>query len=76
MMQALENEGISFKEVIIDKTFPGDNAPTRKPGTALLESYLSDEYDLENSFVIGDRWTDVELAKNLDAKAIFINSDG
>lgn len=75
MMQALENEGISFKEVIIDKTFSEDNAPTRKPGTALLEQYFSDEYDLENSFVIGDRWTDVELAKNLDAKAIFINSD-
>ncbi len=75
MMQALENEGISFNEVIIDKTFPEDNAPTRKPGTTLLESYFSDEYDLENSFVIGDRWTDVELAKNLNAKAIFINSD-
>jgi len=75
MTQALENEGISFNEVIIDKTFPEDNAPTRKPGTTLLESYFSDEYDLENSFVIGDRWTDVELAKNLNAKAIFINSD-
>ena len=75
MMQALENEGISFNEVIIDKTFPEDNAPTRKPGTALLEQYFSDEYDLENSFVIGDRWTDVELAKNLNAKAIFINAD-
>ncbi|MGZ2369405.1 bifunctional histidinol-phosphatase/imidazoleglycerol-phosphate dehydratase HisB [Ancylomarina sp. YFZ004] len=75
MMQALENEGISFNEVVIDKTFPEDNAPTRKPGTALLEQYFSDEYDLENSFVIGDRWTDVELAKNLNTKAIFINSD-
>ncbi|MCZ4694548.1 bifunctional histidinol-phosphatase/imidazoleglycerol-phosphate dehydratase HisB [Ancylomarina euxinus] len=75
MMQALENEGISFNEIIIDKTFPEDNAPTRKPGTALLEQYLSDEYDLENSFVIGDRWTDVELAKNLNAKAIFINAE-
>lgn len=75
MMQALENEGISFNEVIIDKTFPEDNSPTRKPGTALLEQYFSGEYDLENSFVIGDRWTDVELAKNLNAKAIFINAD-
>jgi imidazoleglycerol-phosphate dehydratase/histidinol-phosphatase len=75
MMQALENEAISFNDVIIDKTFPKDNAPTRKPGTALLEQYFSDEYDLENSFVIGDRWTDVELAKNLNAKAIFINAD-
>jgi len=75
MMQALENEGISFNQIIIDKTFPEDNAPTRKPGTTLLEQYFSDEYDLENSFVIGDRWTDVELAKNLNAKAIFINAD-
>ena len=75
MMQALENEDISFKDVIIDKTFPKDNAPTRKPGTALLEQYFSDEYDLENSFVIGDRWTDVELAKNLNAKAIFIDAN-
>jgi len=75
MIQALENEGISFNDVIIDKTFPEDNAPTRKPGTALLEQYFSDEYDLENSFVIGDRWTDIELAKNLNTKAIFINAD-
>jgi len=75
MMQALENEGISFREVCIDRSFPEDNLPTRKPGTALLEQYFSDEYDLENSFVIGDRWTDVELAKNLNAKAIFINTD-
>tara|TARA_R110001583_G_scaffold43208_2_gene137446 strand:- start:3183 stop:4322 length:1140 start_codon:yes stop_codon:yes gene_type:complete len=75
MMQSLENEGITFSDVIIDRSFPEDNAPTRKPGTALLEQYFSDEYDLENSFVIGDRWTDVELAKNLNAKAIFINGD-
>jgi len=75
MMQALENEGITFREVCIDRSFPEDNLPTRKPGTALLEQYFSDEYDLENSFVIGDRWTDVELAKNLNAKAIFINTD-
>jgi len=75
MMQALENEGISFREVCIDRSFPEDNLPTRKPGTALLEQYFSDEYDLENSFVIGDRWTDVELAKNLNAKAIFISTD-
>ncbi|MRT94611.1 bifunctional histidinol-phosphatase/imidazoleglycerol-phosphate dehydratase HisB [Ancylomarina sp. 16SWW S1-10-2] len=75
MMQALENEGISFNDIIIDKTFPKDNAPTRKPGTALLEQYFSDEYDLENSFVIGDRWTDVELAKNLNSKAIFVDAN-
>ncbi|MDE5424128.1 bifunctional histidinol-phosphatase/imidazoleglycerol-phosphate dehydratase HisB [Ancylomarina sp. DW003] len=75
MVQALESEGITFNEICIDKSFPEDNAPTRKPRTGLLEKYFSDEYDLENSFVIGDRWTDVELAKNLDAKAIFINQD-
>lgn len=75
MIKALENEGITFSEVCIDKSFPKDNAPTRKPRTGLLEQYFSDAYDLKNSFVIGDRWTDVELAKNLDAKAIFINQD-
>lgn len=75
MVQALESEGITFNEICIDKSFPEDNAPTRKPRTGLLEKYFSDAYDLKNSFVIGDRWTDVELAKNLDAKAIFINQD-
>ena len=75
MVQALERECITFSEVCIDKSFPEDNAPTRKPRTGLLEQYFSDEYDLENSFVIGDRWTDVELAKNLKAKAIFISDD-
>ncbi len=75
MIQAFANEGITFNKIIIDKTFPEDNAPTRKPGTALLEHYFSEEYDLENSFVIGDRWTDVELARNLNAKAIFIQTD-
>ena len=72
MIKALENEGITFSKICIDKSFPEDNAPTRKPRTALLEQYFSDEYDLENSYVIGDRWTDVELAKNLKAKAILI----
>ncbi|WP_461642412.1 bifunctional histidinol-phosphatase/imidazoleglycerol-phosphate dehydratase HisB [Labilibaculum euxinus] len=76
MMQAFSSEGIEFADVCIDKTFPHENAPTRKPGTALLTKYFSEEYDLENSFVIGDRWTDVELAKNLNAKAIFISSSG
>jgi imidazoleglycerol-phosphate dehydratase/histidinol-phosphatase len=76
MMQAFLNEGIEFKDVVIDKTFPHEKAATRKPGTALLGKYFSEEYDLENSFVIGDRWTDVELAKNLNAKAIFISSSG
>jgi imidazoleglycerol-phosphate dehydratase/histidinol-phosphatase len=76
VMKAFENEGVVFKEVLIDKTFPHENAPTRKPATGLLTKYISStDYDLENSFVIGDRITDVELAKNLDAKAIFINKD-
>lgn len=75
ILKAFENEGVVFSEVLIDRTFPKDNAPTRKPGTGLLTSYFSDEYDLENSFVIGDRLTDVELAKNLGAKGIFINDN-
>ncbi|PVW13803.1 bifunctional histidinol-phosphatase/imidazoleglycerol-phosphate dehydratase HisB [Marixanthomonas spongiae] len=75
ILKAFENEGVVFNEVFIDRTFPHENAPTRKPGTALLQQYFSGEYDLKNSFVIGDRLTDVELAKNLGAKAIFINDD-
>lgn len=76
MMKAFENEGVEFAEVYIDKTWPNENAPTRKPGTALLTKYFSEEYDLENSFVIGDRWTDIELAKNLKCKGIFVSSSG
>ena len=75
MTTALANEGIDFAEVFIDKSLPEDNAPSRKPGTALLSQYFSEDYDLENSFVIGDRWTDVELAKNLNAKGILILAD-
>jgi imidazoleglycerol-phosphate dehydratase/histidinol-phosphatase len=76
MMKCMENEGIRFKNVYIDKTFPKDNAPTRKPGTGMLTEYLdNEEYDLENSFVIGDRITDVQLAKNLGCKAIWLNND-
>ena len=72
MMEQLENEGIQFSEVHIDKTFEHENKDTRKPGTALLQKYFSEDYDLENSFVIGDRKTDVQLAENLGAKSIFI----
>ena len=72
MLEAFENEGISFSEIIIDKTFPADNAPTRKPGTALLQAYIHGNYDLKNSFVIGDRHSDIQLAENLGAKGIFI----
>ncbi len=73
VLQTFESEGIIFKEQFIDRSFAKDNAPTRKPNTGLLTQYFSSEYDLENSFVIGDRLTDVELAKNLGAKGIFIN---
>lgn len=72
MMDILKSEGIEFAKVHIDKTFTKDNAPTRKPGTALLTEYFSDQYDLANSFVIGDRYTDIQLAKNLGAKGILI----
>lgn len=76
IIQAFENEGVKFKEIIIDKTFAHENAPTRKPGTALLTKYINNaEYDLKNSFVIGDRITDVKLAQNLGSKAIFIAND-
>ncbi len=74
-LQILSNEGINFDKIFIDKSFPEDNLPTRKPGTAMLTAYFSENYDLEGSFVIGDRYTDVELAKNLGCKAIFISDD-
>jgi len=74
-IQTLANEDILFDKVFIDISFPEDNLPTRKPGTALLTEYFTEEYDLENSFVIGDRYTDVELAKNMGCKAIYISED-
>ncbi|MCL9804300.1 bifunctional histidinol-phosphatase/imidazoleglycerol-phosphate dehydratase HisB [Flavobacterium amniphilum] len=73
IIKTFENEGVVFNEILIDKTLPSENALTRKPGTAMLTEYFSEAYDLENSFVIGDRLTDIELAKNLGAKAILIN---
>ena len=75
LVKTFEKEGIIFTEQIIDRTFARDNAPTRKPNTGLLSHYISSSYDLENSFVIGDRMTDIELSKNLGAKGIFINND-
>ena len=75
LVKTFEKEGIVFTEQIIDRTFARDNAPTRKPNTGLLSHYISSSYDLENSFVIGDRMTDIELAKNLGAKGIFINNE-
>ncbi|WP_179338803.1 bifunctional histidinol-phosphatase/imidazoleglycerol-phosphate dehydratase HisB [Winogradskyella ludwigii] len=75
VLKAFEAEGVVFKEQFIDRTFAKDNAPTRKPNTGLLTKYFSEDYDLANSFVIGDRLTDIELAKNLGAKGIFINDN-
>ena len=72
MLRTFENEGVIFDDIIIDRTFEHENKPTRKPGTALLGEYLSGDYDLENSFVIGDRLSDVQLAKNLGCKAILL----
>jgi imidazoleglycerol-phosphate dehydratase / histidinol-phosphatase len=74
IVQTLENEGIVFSEICIDRSFAHENKPTRKPETGMLTKYFSGEYDLANSFVIGDRETDVQLAKNLGAKAIFIKN--
>ena len=76
VMKSLENESIKFNDVIIDRTFASENAPTRKPGTALLSKYINNpDYDLKNSFVIGDRITDMQLAKNLGCKGLWVNID-
>lgn len=72
--QAFEGEGINFTDVLIDRSFPHEGLPTRKPGTGLLTKYMQGNYDLHNSYVIGDRLTDMELAKNLGAKGIWINN--
>ncbi|WP_339738055.1 bifunctional histidinol-phosphatase/imidazoleglycerol-phosphate dehydratase HisB [uncultured Sunxiuqinia sp.] len=73
MLLTFENEGVVFDDILIDRSFPEDNAPTRKPRTGLMGKFLDGSYDLANSFVIGDRLTDIELAKNLGAKGILIN---
>ncbi|MGY8948260.1 MAG: bifunctional histidinol-phosphatase/imidazoleglycerol-phosphate dehydratase HisB [Flavobacteriales bacterium] len=76
LLKAFENEGIQFDSIFIDKSLPAENATTRKPRTGLLTAYLDErKYDLQNSFVIGDRITDIELAYNLKAKGIFIAND-
>lgn len=72
MLEILKGEGVEFTEIFIDKTVPSQNAPTRKPGTAMLVSYLSQGIDLSSSYVIGDRLTDIQLAKNLGCHSIFI----
>ena len=76
VLNTLRNEGVTFDEIFIDRSFPEDNAPTRKPRTGMLTRYLNNEdYDLAGSFVIGDRATDVELANNLGCKAILLQDD-
>ena len=76
MLKSFENEGVVFDNIFIDKSFPADNAPTRKPRTGLLTEYLdAEKYDLANSYVIGDRLTDMELAKNLSCKGLFLAND-
>lgn len=72
MLKAFENEGITFDDIRIDKSFPEENSPDRKPGTGLLKKYMNDDkYDLSHSYVIGDRLTDIELANNIGSKAVF-----
>ena len=76
VMKSLEGEGIHFSAVLIDRTFISQNAPTRKPNTGLLTNYLNNpDYDIANSYVIGDRITDMQLAKNLQCKGIWLNND-
>jgi imidazoleglycerol-phosphate dehydratase / histidinol-phosphatase len=75
MVNALKSEGIEFVESHIDRSFASNPLPTRKPGIGMLNKYFSSEYDLANSFVIGDRLTDVELAKNLGSKAIYMKNE-
>jgi imidazoleglycerol-phosphate dehydratase/histidinol-phosphatase len=75
MLQILEDEGIKFDEILIDPTTAAEKAPTRKPGTAMLTHYIKGDFDLENSFVLGDRKSDIQLAKNLGAKAIYISEE-
>ncbi len=77
ILQTLEGEGITFEEVLIDRHFPQDNAPTRKPNTGLVQKYMDDpHYDLANSYVIGDRDTDEAFAHNIGCKALILGKDG
>jgi imidazoleglycerol-phosphate dehydratase/histidinol-phosphatase len=75
MLQILEGEGVKFAEIFIDRSLPGDNAPTRKPGTAMLTRYLAGGVDLDSSFVIGDRSSDLMMAKNLECNAIYLSPE-
>ncbi len=75
MLEVLKSEGITFEDIHIDRSRPEDNSEYRKPGTKMLTKYLEGGYDLENSWVIGDRWSDVKLAENIGSKSIYIKSD-
>lgn len=75
MLKIFENEGVTFDAIFIDRTLPVEKAPTRKPGIQMLTEYLSDGYDMAGSYVIGDRITDIQMAKNLGAKAILLGSE-
>ena len=72
ILNTLKGEGVEFDDILIDPHFPQDNAPTRKPGTGMFGKYMTDEYDLAASYVIGDRATDVELARNLGCRAVLL----
>ena len=77
ILQTLESEGITFDEILIDRHFPEDNAPTRKPNTGLVEKYMNNpEYDIANSYVIGDRETDRKFAENIGCKALILSDEG
>jgi imidazoleglycerol-phosphate dehydratase/histidinol-phosphatase len=76
MLKALEGEGITFDDILIDRSLPTDGSPNRKPGTGMLTKYMNGDYDLAHSYVIGDRLTDVELAANLGAKSIWLHAPG
>ena len=76
ILDTLRGEGVEFDEILIDRHFPADNAPTRKPGTGMLTKYMTGEYDLSQSFVIGDRETDLQLAENLGCQGLKIDENG
>ena len=75
MLKTLRGEGVVFDDILIDRSFPADNLPTRKPGIGMFGKYLSGEYDLAASYVIGDRETDMKLAENLGCKAILLDEN-
>ncbi|MDR1161139.1 MAG: histidinol-phosphatase, partial [Tannerellaceae bacterium] len=75
LLKAFEGEGVTFDNILIDRSFPEDNSPNRKPRTGMLTPYMNGDYDLANSYVIGDRLTDMELARNLGCKSIWLHPE-